>query len=88
VSLRADRTDADEDKYEGVLMRRLVREMEKKKEGDEVELRAYADGRRRTLKVKPVAMSELYPSTMPSMLMRQSNRGAVADGAGGHDKGE
>ncbi len=77
VSLRADRADAGEDEYEGVLMRRLVREMEKVKEGDEVELRVYADGRTRTVKVKPVKMMELYPSTMPSMMMRQSNRAVV-----------
>ena len=77
VSLRADRADAGEDEYEGVLTRRLVREMEKVKEGDEVELRVYADGRTRTVKVKPVKMSELYPSTMPSMMMRRDNRAVV-----------
>lgn len=77
VSLRADRSDAGEDAYGGVLMRRLVREMEKVKEGDAVELRVYADGRTRTVRVKPVQMSELYPSTMSSVMTRQSNRAAV-----------
>lgn len=77
VSLRADRSDAGENEYEGVLTRRLVRAMEKVKEGDEVELRVYAEGRTRTVKVKPVKMSELYPSTMPSVMTRQGNRAVV-----------
>ena len=77
ISLRADRADAGEDEYEGVLMRRLVREMEKVKEGDEVELRVYADGRTRTVKVNPVKMMELYPSTMSAAVARQNNRAVV-----------
>ena len=77
VSLRADRADAGEEDYEGVLTRRLVREMEKMKEGDEVELRVYADGRTRTVKVKPVKMSELFATTMPAVFQRQGNRAVV-----------
>lgn len=77
VSLRADRADAGEDEYEGVLSRRLLREMAKVKEGDDVELRVYADGRTRTVKVKPAKMSELYPATMPTALMGRLNNRAV-----------
>jgi hypothetical protein len=77
VSLRADRADAGEADYEGVLTRRLVREMEKVKEGDEVELRVHADGRTRTVKVKPTKMSELFSTTMPAVLERQGNRAGV-----------
>ena len=77
VSLRADRADAGENEYDGVLSRRLVREMTKVKEGDEVELRVVTDGRVRTVKVKPVPMSELYASTSPMGMMRRVSNRAV-----------
>jgi hypothetical protein len=51
--------------------------MEKVKEGDEVELRVHADGRTRTVKVKPTKMSELFSTTMPAVLERQGNRAVV-----------
>lgn len=62
VSLRADRADAGESDYDGVLNRRLSREIERTEAGKAVELRVYADGRTRTLSVTPVKMSELYES--------------------------
>lgn len=62
VSLRADRADAGERDYDGVLSRRLAREVEKTEAGKAVELRVYADGRTRTVSVTPVKMSELYGS--------------------------
>lgn len=83
VSLRADRADAGEEDYEGVLTRRLVREMAKVKEGDEVELRVYADGRTRTVKVKPAQMSELFSTTTPAVLEREGNRAVVGFMIGG-----
>lgn len=60
VNLRADRADAGENDYDGALTRRLTRALDDVKEGDEVELRVYSDGRTRSVKVKPVKQSELY----------------------------
>lgn len=60
VNLRADRADAGERDYDGVLNRRLSREVEKTEAGKSIELRVYADGRARTVAVTPVKMSELY----------------------------
>lgn len=60
TSLRASPADAGQEDYEGILARRLTREMGKVKDGDEIELRVYSDGRSRTMRVKPVEMSELY----------------------------
>jgi S1-C subfamily serine protease len=52
VNLRLSRDDAGMSDMEGVLQRRLVRELEKHKVGDEVELRVYSNGQQKTLKVK------------------------------------
>jgi S1-C subfamily serine protease len=52
VNLRLSREDAGMSDMEGVLQRRLVRELEKHKAGDEVELRVYSNGQQKTLKVK------------------------------------
>lgn len=72
VNLRAGRDDAGTEEYEGVLSRRLTREMGKVKEGDEVELRIYGDGRTRTVKVKPVKSSEL--SSLARSMSRLNDR--------------
>ncbi len=77
VSLRADRADAGEDEYDGVLSRRLQREMAKVEEGDEVELRVYSEGAVRTVKVKPAAMSEMYPGAAATSMVRRMNDRAV-----------
>lgn len=60
TSLRADRADAGEDDYAGVLMRRLTREMEKVKAGDTVRLQVMSEGRSREVRVVPVRAEELY----------------------------
>lgn len=62
VSLRAERFDAGERDYNGVLSRRLQREIAKLKDGEAVELRVLSEGRARTVRVTPVKMSELYGS--------------------------
>jgi predicted metalloprotease with PDZ domain len=59
VNLRLSPADAGEDDMEGILSRRLSREMRKVKAGDEVELRVYDDGQFKTVRVKTVAASEL-----------------------------
>lgn len=62
VSLRADRADAGERDYDGVITRRLQREMAKVKEGEAIDLRVISDGRARSVKVEPMKSSDLYGS--------------------------
>jgi serine protease Do len=59
VNLRADRADAGEEDYDGVLNRRLQREVQRTKEGESVELRVVSDGQARTVRVTPVPGREL-----------------------------
>ncbi len=65
VSLRADRADAGEDDYDGVLTRRLQREVQKTKAGESVELRVVAGSQARTVRVTPVKASELETERAP-----------------------
>ena len=62
---------------EGVANRRLIRELEKQKAGDEVELRLYRDGNTRTIRVKTVAADELNKEKL-----RVDGRGCSAARAG------
>jgi C-terminal processing protease CtpA/Prc len=59
VSLRLAAADAGEDDMQGIMSRRLTREMRKLKAGDEVSLRVYADGRFRDVKVKTIAAEDM-----------------------------
>jgi len=59
ASLRLSAADAGEDDMEGILSRRLVRELRKVKAGDEVDLRVWASGQSKSVKVKTVAMDEM-----------------------------
>lgn len=60
VTLRAERADAGERDYDGVITRRLQREMAKVKDGESIDLRVVTDGRTRTVKVQPMKSSDLY----------------------------
>jgi C-terminal processing protease CtpA/Prc len=77
VSLRADRADAGESDYEGVLMRRLQREMAKVQEEDTVTLRVLSDGRSREVRVVAVSPDQLYGRTSLTALRRENNDRAV-----------
>ena len=59
VNLRLSAADAGESDMDGVANRRLIRELEKHKAGDEVEFRVYRDGNTRSVRVKTVAAEEL-----------------------------
>lgn len=60
VSLRADRADAGEEDYSGVLNRRLQREVQRTSEGASIDLRVLSSGgQARTAKVTPVKASAL-----------------------------
>jgi predicted metalloprotease with PDZ domain len=66
VNLRLSPEDAGEPDMEGIANRRLIRELEKQKAGDPVELRVYRDGSTRTVRVTTVAARELTQSTFAS----------------------
>jgi S1-C subfamily serine protease len=63
VSLRLSASDAGEGDMDGIANRRLIRELEKAKAGDEVELRVWAGGQAKSVKVKTVAMEDLPSRT-------------------------
>jgi serine protease Do len=60
VSLRANVADIEDYESAGTLSRRLVRELEKAKPGDEVELRVYREGRTQNVKVRTVSSDSLF----------------------------
>jgi S1-C subfamily serine protease len=59
VSLKLAAADVGDDQMAGVLSRRLTRELEKLKPGDEVDLRVVASGQTKSVKVKTVSPEEL-----------------------------
>ena len=60
VSLKLAAADVGDDDMAGVMSRRLSRELDKLKPGDEVDLRVYTGGQTKSVKVKTVAPDELY----------------------------
>lgn len=61
TSLRLSPGDTGDAEMRGIMQRRLERELQKVKPGDDVELRVYSAGRTRTVRVKTVAADSLYP---------------------------
>lgn len=55
VSLKLAAADVGEPDMAGIMTRRLTRELEKLKVGDEIDLRVYANGQTKSVKVKTVA---------------------------------
>src|SRR5688572_27580036 len=88
VNLRLSAADAGESDMEGVATRRLIRELEKQKAGDEVELRVYRDGNTRTVRVKTVAADELnqgmFASTSGSLRRVSRDRAVLGISLGGN----
>ncbi|HEX3867133.1 MAG TPA: PDZ domain-containing protein [Gemmatimonadaceae bacterium] len=62
VSLKLAAADIGDNEMAGALSRRLNRELDKLKPGDEVDLQVYANGQTKTVKVKTIAPSDLYAS--------------------------
>jgi hypothetical protein len=60
TELRLSPADAGDREMQGLMARRLVRMLEKVKPGDQVDLRAYSDGKLRTVKVTTAKASELF----------------------------
>jgi C-terminal processing protease CtpA/Prc len=62
VSLKLNAADVGDDDMAGVMTRRLTREIDKLKPGDEVDLHVYANGQTKSVKVKTVSSDSLYES--------------------------
>src|SRR5215831_15912489 len=76
VSLRLAAADAKEGDMDGIVNRRLIRELEKVKAGAEVDLRVWAGGQTKAVKVKTVAMEDL-PSRMRTARREYEDRPAL-----------
>jgi predicted metalloprotease with PDZ domain len=88
VNLRLSAADAGESDMDGVANRRLIRELEKHKAGDEVELRVYRDGNTRSVRVKTVTADELnqgaFTTTTRGLLRRNADRAVLGISLGGN----
>lgn len=60
VSLRANAADVEDMEMSNALTHRLIRELDKVKPGDEVELRLYRDGRTQNIRVKTESADSLF----------------------------
>ena len=76
VSLRLSAADAGEGDMDGIANRRLIRELEKVKAGDEVDLRVWAGGQTKSIKVKTVAYEDL-PSRTRSVRREMEDRPVI-----------
>jgi len=76
VNLRLSAADAGEGDMDGIAQRRLIRELEKVKAGDEVDLRVWAAGQTKTVKVKTVAVEDL-PSRARTSRREAEDRPAI-----------
>jgi S1-C subfamily serine protease len=66
VSLRLSSADVGDYDMANVMTRRLTRELDKLHPGDEVDLRVYANGQTKAVKVKTIAPEDLYEVTTPA----------------------
>ena len=71
VSLKLAAADVGDEQMAGIMSRRLCRELDRVKPGDDVELRVYSSGSTKTIKVKTVEADEIYRSSIAS---RSSDR--------------
>ena len=86
VSLTLSRADAGEPDMNGVMTRRLIRELRKIRPGDDADLRVYANGQTKTVKVKTVdteELSELEHRNSRRMQIDDEDRAVVGLSFGG-----
>lgn len=83
TSLTLSPGDAGEHDMDGLMTRRLVRELQRVKPGDEVKLEVWRDGRTRTVSVKTTALDELETRSMRLMRDDDSSRAAIGLDFGG-----
>jgi C-terminal processing protease CtpA/Prc len=74
VSLKLSAADIGAYEMAGVMSRRLTRELNKLRPGDEVELRLYANGQNKTLRVKTETPENVYA---PTVRRRDSDRATL-----------
>jgi serine protease Do len=82
-NLKLSSGDAGEPDMDGIMTRRLVRELGKVKAGDEVTLQVYADGALKTVKVKTVAAEDLAMRPMRMSKDDYDDRAVVGLGLDG-----
>lgn len=80
VSLRLATADLGDPDTEHLMSRRLVRELDKLKPGDEVELRVTAGGPSRTIKVKTIDPDSLYDVTSRQIFRDLDERASLGIG--------
>jgi predicted metalloprotease with PDZ domain len=66
VSLTLSAADIGDEQMANVLSRRLNRELDKLRPGDEVDLRVFASGQTKSIKVKTIAPEDLYATASSS----------------------
>ncbi len=86
VNLKMNRDDAADESLSGMMSRRLTREMDKLKPGDEVELKVLSGGATKTVRIKTVAARDLEAAQTRSVISnveRRDDRAALGIGVGG-----
>ena len=90
VSLKLSPADVGDYDMANVMTRRLTRELDKLHPGDEVDLRVYANGQTKAVKVKTVAPDDLYEASTPvrrdaerpTLGLRLATTGSARDSVG------
>jgi C-terminal processing protease CtpA/Prc len=77
VSLKLSAADIGDEQMGSVLSRRLNRELDKLRPGDEVDLRIYAGGQTKSIKVKTISPDDLYASNSSSPSRRFDDRATL-----------
>jgi S1-C subfamily serine protease len=80
VSLKLAAADLGDPDMERLMSRRLTRELDKVKPGDDVTLSVYGNGQTRSIKVKTVDPDSLYESTRSSVFRRLDDRATLGLG--------
>lgn len=83
VSLRLSAADAGEPDMNGLLSRRLTRELSKVKPGEDVELKVWHEGKYKTVKVKTAEQPDSDWGFFKRTSAEQDDRAVVGLGAGG-----
>jgi len=90
VSLRLSPADVGDYDMANIMTRRLTRELDKLHPGDEVDLRVYANGQIKAVKVKTIAPEDLYEASTPRRIdadrptlgLRLATTGSARDSIG------
>ena len=82
VNLKLASSDLGDPDMERLMNRRLVRELDKVKPGDEVDLRVYANGQTKAVKIKTVDPDSLYYATTRGVLREWEDRATLGLGYG------